>query len=325
VVAGLVDGLVALGHAVTLYAAGDSTSGSTLRAHYAQAVWPPNPTRELVHAATSVWDILDRREVDLVHVHCPAALAFAPLVPLPMIYTVHHARDEAICELIESVKHAQLTTVAISYRQRALLGCGEATVIHHGLPPARYAFGAGAGGYAVFLGRFSRDKGVAEALDAAARASVPLRLAGRPHPEDASYFRDQLASRLAREGVRWFGEVGPEAKARLLGGAVATLFPATWEEPFGLVMIESMLCGTPVIAFPRGSVAEVVEEGVTGFVVDSVDAMAERVRALVSGAPFDRARCRAVAVSRFGVDRMVAAYAALYAATVARPALAEAR
>ena len=152
VVAGLVDGLVALGHAVTLYAAGDSTSGSTLRAHYAQAVWPPNPTRELVHAATSVWDILERREVDLVHVHCPAALAFAPLVPLPMIYTVHHARDEAICELIESVKRAQLTTVAISYRQRALLGCGEATVIHHGLPPARYAFGAGAGGYAVFLG-----------------------------------------------------------------------------------------------------------------------------------------------------------------------------
>jgi len=325
VLAALVDGLAALGHAVTLYASGDSTAGGTLRARYPAARWPPNATRELIQAATSAWDILERREVDLVHAHCPAALAFAPMLHVPMVYTVHHQRDDAICELIDSIKHTRLATVAISYRQRALLGCGAATVIHHGLPVDRYPLGAGEGGYAVFLGRFSPEKGVAEALDAAARASVPLRLAGRPHAEDASYFRDHLAVRLERGGVRWFGEVGPEAKARLLGGGVATLFPATWEEPFGLVMIESMLCGTPVIAFPRGSVAEVVEEGVTGFLVDSVEAMGERVRALAAGAPFDRARCRAVAASRFGAEHMVAAYAALYAATAARTALAVAR
>lgn len=322
--AGLVDGLLAQGHVVTLYAAGESTVGSVIRAHYPRPVWPPDPTRELVQSATAVWDILERKEVDLVHAHCGSAVAFAPLLPVPMVYTVHHAREEGICDLLRAAAgRAALTTVAISHRQRVLLGDLPARVVHHGLPTDRYPLGRGEGAYAAFLGRFSPEKGVAEALDAAARARVPIRLAGRPHAVDTAYFRDEVAARLEQTGVRWFGEVGPEGKAKLLGGAAATLFPATWEEPFGLVMIESMLCGTPVIAYARGSVPEVVDEGVTGFVVDSLDAMADRLALLVQGRPrFDRGRCRAVATARFGAERMVAAYTEVYRAAVSRPVLA---
>ncbi len=321
-VAGLVEGLVMQGHNVVLYAAGTSTGGSVLRSHYPHPVWPPEPVRELVQSSTAIWDILDRREVDVVHAHCAAALAFAPLLPVPMVYTVHHARDEGVCDLLRAAEHARLTTVAISHRQRLLLGDLPACVIHHGLPPARYPLGKG-GPYAAFLGRFAQEKGVADALDAAARARVPIQLAGRPHPVDGDYFRDQVAPKLERPGVRWYGEVGLEGKVKLLGGAAATLFPAIWEEPFGLVLIESMLVGTPVVAYGRGAVPELVEEGVTGFVVDSLDAMADRVARLVDGrTPFDRKRCRATAIARFGLDRMVTAYSALYRAVATRPVLA---
>lgn len=323
VVAGLVDRLSAQGHAVALYASGDSTAEAEVRSHYPRAMWPPDPTRDLVHCATAIWDILERRDVDLVHAHSAAAVAFSPLLPVPMVYTVHHDREEGVCELLRAADRGMLTTVAISHRQRVLLGDARAQVIHHGLPPERYTLGRGDGAYAAFLGRFAPQKGVAEALDAAAAAGVPIRLAGKAHPDDTAYFRDHVYERLERPGVRWFGEVGHEGKVRLLGGAAATLFPASWEEPFGLVMIESMLCGTPVIAFARGSVPEVVEEGVNGFIVDSVEEMARRLERLATGrSSFDRKRCRAVTVARFGADRMVSAYLALYRAAVARPKLA---
>ncbi|MFN7144282.1 MAG: glycosyltransferase, partial [Myxococcota bacterium] len=194
-----------------------------------------------------------------------------------------------------------------------------AEVIPHGLPPERYPLGRGEGGYAAFVGRFSREKGVADALDAAHAAKVPIQLGGRAHPMDADYYRDQVAPRLERPGVRWFGEVGHEGKVRILGNAAATLFPIAWEEPFGLVMVESMLCGTPVVAYPHGSVPEVVEEGVTGFFVEDTKGMADRLNELVSGRlRFDRKRCRAAAVARFGVERMVSGYLGLYSATIAR-------
>jgi glycosyltransferase involved in cell wall biosynthesis len=132
---------------------------------------------------------------------------------------------------------------------------------------------------------------------------------------DAAYFQQEVAPRLP--GAHWIGEVGVEQKVRLLGDAVALLFPVDWEEPFGLVMIEAMFCGTPVIAFPRGAVQEVVDEGVTGFVVPDVEAMAERLAWLASPrASFDRDRCRQVAIDRFGAARMVDRYLDVYRAAV---------
>lgn len=323
VLAALVDGLLARGHTVTLYASGDSTAGSTLRAHFPRSVWPPDQRFELVQASTAAWDILERRDVDLVHAHTPCALAFAPLLPCPSVYTIHHDREEGTCELMRAALAARagpgsLTCVAISHRQRARLGGIPAEVIHHGLPPDRYPLGRGEGGHLAFVGRFAEDKGIADALDVAHATGIPIQVAGRPHPPDADHYRDRVAPRLERPGVRWFGEVGHEGKIRILGNALATLFPIAWEEPFGLVMIESMLCGTPVVAYPRGSVPEIVEEGVTGFLVDDVEAMADRVAQLQAGrGRFDRKRCRAAAIARFGAERMVSSYLGLYGATVA--------
>ncbi|MFN7144283.1 MAG: glycosyltransferase, partial [Myxococcota bacterium] len=124
VVAALVDGLLARGHQVTLYASGDSTSGTTLRAHFARPVWPPDPRFELVQSATAAWDLLERRDVDLVHAHTGAALAFAPLLPCPLVYTIHHDREEGTCELMRAAvaRAPSLACVAISHRQRTRLG-----------------------------------------------------------------------------------------------------------------------------------------------------------------------------------------------------------
>src|SRR5262249_42282911 len=160
--------------------------------------------------------------------------------------------------------------------------------------------------HAAFIGRFASEKGVHAALDAAHRAGVPIVLGGKPHWKDHDYFHAQVEKRLGRPGVRWVGEVGHERKCAILGSACATLVPIEWEEPFGLVMIESMLCGTPVLAFPRGSAPELIDAGVTGWLVRDVDEMAWRLRRIARGDErVDRRECRARAEHRFSVARMV--------------------
>jgi glycosyltransferase involved in cell wall biosynthesis len=309
IVAELCAGLASAGHRVTLFATGDSRGCRDVRARFATAQWPPDPYPELAHASFAVEQILaDAEGYDVVHAHVPSALAFAPLIDVPMIYTVHHAYDPRFAGLYANTR-AQL--VCISERQRALSPeLDGAPVIHHGVSPARYPLGDGAGGYAAFLGRFSREKGAHVAVDAARAARVPLRLAGRAHWRDERYFEEELAPRLGR-GATPVGEVGGQPKARFLGSACALVFPVSWEEPFGLVMIESMLCGTPVLAFDCGSVREVIDDGVTGFVCRDADDLAARVRELARGR-FDRRRCRAHARERFNAERMVARHLALY-------------
>src|SRR5262249_14225932 len=147
------------------------------------------------------------------------------------------------------------------------------------------------------------------------RAGIAIRLAGRPHEgEGEAYHAREVAPRLRQPGVTWVGEATGARKHEHLGRARATLFPICWEEPFGLVMIESMFCGTPVISFARGSAPEVIDEGVTGFLVRDVDEMA---RAIARAATVDRARCRARAIERFGRDRMVREYLEVYRAAIA--------
>jgi glycosyltransferase involved in cell wall biosynthesis len=316
VIANLVEELSARGHEVTLYATGDSRAPAEVRSHYDAAIWPPNPYQELTHSAHAVYDLLRRGEgdVDVVHMHAPSALAFARLLDLPVVYTIHNDREDALNDLYRLCLASNVTMVAISERQRALhADVCPAEVVHHGIPPARYPLGDGKGRYAAFLGRFAREKGPHAAIDAALRAGVPIRLAGQPHWKDEAYYRSEVETRLRRKGVTWMGEASHEPKVSLLGGALATLFPIGWEEPFGLVMIESMLCGTPVIAFGRGAAPEIVDEGVTGWIVRDVDEMAARLTRLATERePFDREACRAIAARRFSAERMVDDYLAIY-------------
>jgi glycosyltransferase involved in cell wall biosynthesis len=203
--------------------------------------------------------------------------------------------------------------VAISHDQsRREIQLPRMEVIHHGLDPAKYEWREQAGDYVCFIARFSRVKGPHTAIDIAGAAGTPIRMAGEVHPADAEFARREMEPRLRRDHVTCVGSVGLREKVPLLRDARALLAPIEWNEPFGLALIEAMLSGCPVVAFARGSVPELVEHGVTGFIARDADAMRDLIR---PGGPvdsFDRRRCRERAVERFGRDRMVSEYERLY-------------
>lgn len=311
IVAELAKGLHHLGHDVTVFATGDSKPNTKLCAHFARPVWPPNDMAELRHASFAWRDISNASpRFDVVHINHASALPYTLMSQLPTVLTIHHARVEHLVE--HYLAYPDVAYVAISKRQAELSPeVRIADVIHHGLDATNYDKGLGDGGYVAFLGRFAPEKGPHLAIDAALRADARICLGGAPHEVAREYFEREMKPRLAAGGARvdWRGELSHEPKLELLRGARALLVPAQWEEPFGLVMIEAMLVGTPVIAFPLGSVPEVVEDGVTGFLVRDVDEMSQRIRAIDQ---LDRERCRVRAQQRFSHLRMARRYEALY-------------
>jgi glycosyltransferase involved in cell wall biosynthesis len=312
VVAELAKGLLGLGHEVTVFATGDSGVFGDLRHHFARPVWPPNELAECRHAGFAWKSIAhDLRGYDVIHAHHATALPFHFLSAQPTVLTVHHMRVDALVQ--HYLSYPDVALVAISERQAALSPeLHFARTIHHGLDPSLYAAGSGDGGYLAFLGRFAPEKAPHMAIDAARAVGMRLMLGGEAHPipESQRYFECELKPRFKdAQDLEWCGELSHGPKVRLLGGARALLFPLDWEEPFGLVMIEAMLVGTPVIAFARGSAPEVIEEGVTGYLVHNAEQMAERIRQLDR---IDRVRCRARAQERWGMDRMAREYAGLY-------------
>ncbi|HEX4445586.1 MAG TPA: glycosyltransferase family 4 protein, partial [Polyangiaceae bacterium] len=300
VVAELAKMLTRLGHDVTTFATGDSEPAGRLRYKFEKPVWPPYESAELRHAAHAWGEITETPGAfDIVHTHQAPSLALASIARQERtVYTIHHCRDEHLLDLYSDFP--DVAYIAISRRQADLVPeMHVEDVILHGLDPDLYQAGDGKGGYVAYLGRFAREKGPHFAIDAARRAGVTVRMGGGVHPPDRPFFEAEVKDRLAQAGgagVEWLGELSHLPKLSLLAGARAMLFPIDWEEPFGLVMIESMMVGTPVLAFPRGSVPEVVEDGVTGYIVHSVAEMADRIRQLGS---FDRARCRARAMDRW--------------------------
>ncbi len=318
VVAELAKNLTRLGHDVTTFATGDSEPAGKLDYRFERPIWPPFESAEMRHAAYS-WKKITTAPggFDIVHTHQAPSLAFASLAPsIRTVYTVHHCRDERLIELYRDFPDA--TYVGISRRQAELAPeVPMDEIILHGLDPDLYEAGRGDGGYVAFLGRFAHEKGPHFAIDAARRAGVTLRMGGGVHPPDRPYFESEVRPRMedGKGGIEWLGELSHVPKLSLLGGARAMIFPIDWEEPFGLVMIEAMLVGTPVIAFRRGSVPEVVEDGVTGFVVRDVAEMAERIRQLDS---FDRVRCRERARERWSSLRMAREHVALYERVLSR-------
>ena len=319
----LVEGLRQAGHDVTLFSVGESRAKGAVRSLYQRAVWPPDPYHEQNHAAWAISELVgDDRAWDVVHAHVPAVLPLARFAPAPIVYTLHHAREEALTEFYAMQRGIEF--VAISERQRALLPeLGRVEVVHHGLDARRYELGAG-GDAALFLGRIAQEKGAHTAIDVARLARVKLLLAGEAHWKDRDYYAEEIAPRLlGRSDVRCLGEIDHDEKVPLLGAVRALLFPIAWEEPFGLVMIEAMFAGTPVLAFRRGSAPEIVDDGVTGWICRDEDEMAARLSDL-GRRPFDRMRCRARAVERFGRARMIGDYLRIYGRVAERARAGEA-
>ena len=315
VIDGLARGLVAAGHEVVLVASGDSTCPVARRSTVPVALGTTAPLiAELPHVEAAYAAL--RGRVDIVHDHTLLGPMFAATtgVAEPVVTTAHGPFTPELTALYAAVAHRS-AVVAISRAQRASApSVPVRAVIHHGIDVERYPGGAGAGGYVVFLGRMHPDKGPDRAIRAARRAGLPIRLAAKIwEPVERAFYREVVEPLLGPD-AEYVGEVGGGAKAELLAGAAALLNPIRWPEPFGLVMIEAMACGTPVISFPSGSAPEVVDEGVTGFLCADEDAMVEAIGRVDT---IDRARCRRVAATRFGTARMVADHASLYRSVLA--------
>ncbi len=312
----LVEGLVQRGHDVTLYATGDSHTRARLRALYPRGQWPPDPLTDLNHVSFAMRDIA-HGGFDLVHAHSAAALALGRLAPLPLVYTLHHVHEPTLSEYYRQFPGVEFVAISSDQAGRES-GARRCAVIHHGLDPARYCWTDRPGPYVCFVGRFAAVKGLPAAIDAAASAGVPIRIAGQAHPPDRDYVRLEVEPRLRACGVTSLGPIGAREKMRLLRDARALLAPITWNEPFGLILAEALLSGCPVVAFGRGSVPELIEDGVTGFIAESVEEMADLIRPGGEIERLDREEIREVAVRRFSRDRMVNQYEVLYG-RVARP------
>jgi glycosyltransferase involved in cell wall biosynthesis len=316
IIAELARSLKRNGHDVTVFATGDSAPEAELRALFPTPIWPPDHMAELRHAAFAWSSICDEDPpFDVVHAHQPYGIAFSTVCPVPTVVTMHHERNKKLVDYYRDFPNA--VPVAISRSQADLVPeLGVEAVVHHGLDVDCYDMGRGNGGWLAFVGRLAPEKGPDIAIDVATAVGIPLRMGGKPHWANGDFFDCAIRPRLeraARGFVRWEGEVGFEAKLEILRGARATLFPIGWEEPFGLVMIESMLVGTPVVAFARGAAPEIVDEGVTGFLVHDCDEMIDRVRRIGT---IDRARCRARARERYCGTRMARDYERVYARAI---------
>lgn len=306
----LVEGLVERGHEVTLFAPGDSETRAELRALFRQSQWPPEMLADLNQVTWAMRQVT--HEFDVVHAHSAVALALRRLVAgPPLVYTVHHEREEQLSAFYTYCHDAHFVAISADQASREIR-LPHSSVIHHGLDPSRFRWSQQPADYVCFVGRLTEVKGPHTAIDISARSGVPIRIAGTIHPPDRGFAERDLSWRFGLPHVTYLGSIGTAVKVPLLRDARALLAPIDWNEPFGLILIEAMLSGCPVVAFGRGSVPELVESGLTGFIVESAEEMVELIRPGGVLERFDRERCRKRAVERFSRDRMVDEYEHLY-------------
>jgi glycosyltransferase involved in cell wall biosynthesis len=312
VVAYLTDELVRQGHSVTLFASGDSRTAATLVPVCARALRLAGECRDTLAPHLVMIEKLARRSSDFDVVHFHIGELHFPIgrrLAVPHVTTLHGRQDlPELGPLYD--EFAEIPVVSISDAQRAPLPHANwVATVPHGLPRENFEFHAAPGDYFAFLGRISPEKRVDRAVAIARAAGVPLRIAAKVDAADVDYFNREIADLLRSPGVEYIGEITETEKSDFLGRARALLFPIDWPEPFGLVMIEALACGTPVIAFNRGSVTEVIDDGITGFIVDNLEDAIERARRIPE---IDRAACRAAFERRFTAGRMAANYVQLY-------------
>lgn len=309
----LAEGLVARGHDVTLFATADSTTSARLHAEAPAGYEEESDVDAKVYEALHIAAAFERAdEFDVISNQFDfLPLVFSRLVRTPVVTTIHGFSSERIVPVYRAYDDvAHYVSISDSDRHPSL---SYAATIHHGIELDRFTVGPGDGGYLLFLGRIHPDKGTATAIDVARRAGRPLVIAGVVQDED--YFRREVEPHVDGSAVSYVGPVGPAERDRLLGGAAALLHLIDFDEPFGLSVVESLATGTPVVATPRGSMPELLSDGVTGFLVHGV---AEAVRAVERVGELDRATCRREAETRFSAERMVVDYERLFA-EITRP------
>lgn len=313
VVSYLTEELVRQGHDVTLFASADSRTAANLRAVCPKALRLEKrkfPTPLAWHVLQGELVAQEADSFDVVHSH--ADFLLFPHIRerrIPAITTMHGRLD--IPDQYALFKEFDdMNLVSISNAQRAPMPWANwIATVHHGLPEDSYRPKESKGDYLAFLGRVSPEKGLAHAIRIAKNTRMPLRIAAKVDPVDEKYYQKNIRPLLKDPQIEFLGEIGEDEKSEFLGNAAAVLFPITWPEPFGLVMIEAMACCTPVIAFPGGSVPEIIENGVTGFVVNSVKAATQAIDRIPT---ISRSRCREVFETRFSARRMCEDYVRVY-------------
>jgi glycosyltransferase involved in cell wall biosynthesis len=311
IVAYLTEELHGLGHDVTLFASGDSLTRARLIPVGTSALRLDAPGIDPVAAHMLLLESVAQHahEFDVVHFHTDLHFPLAQRLAVPHVTTLHGRLDgPELRPLLSEFNDMPLVSISGAQRRPSPEAHWVGTV-HHGLPEQLYPLGSGQGGYLAFLGRMSEEKRPDRAVAIAQRLGLPLHMAAKVGAADEAYFRSVVVPLLDDPLVEFVGEIGDADKAEFLGNARALLFPIDWEEPFGMVMIESMACGTPVVAFRAGAVPEVIEHGTTGFVVDSIEAA---ISATASACTLDRVSVREAFERRFLARRMALDYERIY-------------
>jgi glycosyltransferase involved in cell wall biosynthesis len=266
---------------VTVYTNGESMIEVPIKWLYQRAEWPLSEEVEaslkgLNHAAWAMQDAAEH--ADIIHLNNAPGLSVSRFVDVPLVYTVHHAHEPSLSDFYGVFPHVSYVT--ISRFQQDKLKLPHMRAIHHGIDVSQYCLQKRKQPYLSFLGRIAPPKGTHLAIEIARKAGIPLKIAGEIQPCYRGYWEKMVKPHVDGRFIEYVGEVGLKEKNELLGNSLAMLFPVQWDEPFGLVMIEAMACGTPVLAMPGGSVAEVIQEGVGGYVRATVGELAECAREL---------------------------------------------
>jgi glycosyltransferase involved in cell wall biosynthesis len=312
-IANLASEFYARGHEVTVYANGDSAPLCPIKWRYEHSEWPPDGSlrSNLKNADHTAWAIHDAStSADVIHLNDVVGLPFTMFIDAPTVLTIHHPHEPDLSD--QYLRYPRTHYVAIAHWLARAEPMPRLHVVHHGIPVGNYRFTDGKDDYVAFLGRMAPCKGAHLAIAAARRARVRLKLAGEIQPLFREYWEEQVAPHVDGHQIEYLGEADFVMKNELLSNARALLFPIQWQEPFGLVLIEAMACGTPVLAFKGGSVEEIVHDGVNGWVCADVDDMASRI----TSTSIDPMTCRSFVEAHFSVAKMADEYLDVYTHTI---------
>jgi glycosyltransferase involved in cell wall biosynthesis len=309
-VAHLAEGLQKLGIEVVVYANGESTVDTEVRWLYEKSQWPIEGEvfANLTDINHSAWAIRDAEQYcDVIHVNSVPALAMSRLTSVPFVYTMHHVHDDTLSKFYANYPGIEFVTISDFQREHESMP--RMRTIHHGIDTNLYLWDNRKREYLSFLGRIAPMKGTHLAIEVAKRSGIPLKIAGEIQPCFNDYWESEVKPHVDGTFIEYIGEADLPAKNELLRNSLAMLFPIQWNEPFGLVMIEAMACGAPVLAFSGGAVEEVVANGRSGYICTDVEDMAAKVKL---AAALDPAEIRAYVEQNFSIRKMASQYAELF-------------